>query len=86
MQNGFSDVAEGDKYNSVGWNEWSECNPTFVQERYSLAESEQQTYANVDVEFVRHFQRRVTISIWRRQGKRIKILLKIKALQMFARI
>ena len=31
-----------------------------------LAESEQQTYANVHAEFVRHFQRRIVISIGRR--------------------
>ena len=38
----------------------------FVENKNLLAESEQQIYANVDAQFVRHFQRRIALSIRRR--------------------
>ena len=66
-QKHFSGVAEGDKVNSTR-SEMSRANETeaFVENKNLLAESEQQIYANVDAQFVRHFQRRIALSIRRR--------------------
>ncbi len=40
--------------------------PCVDLEKHSLAESEQQTLTNVDIEFVRHFQRRIELLSKRR--------------------
>ena len=49
----------------IALGEMSRANETeaFVENKNLLAESEQQTIANVDAEFVRHFQRRIALSI-----------------------
>ena len=60
-------VAESDKVNSAR-SEMSRANETeaLVENKNLLAESEQPTFANVDAEFIRHFQRRLALSIRRR--------------------
>ena len=52
----------------IALGEMSRANETeaFVENKNLLAESEQQTFAHVNAEFVRHFQRRIALSIRRR--------------------